>query len=263
MADEHGDTLSADAVLSELRSSHARLSAAVGALGQAELKERSYCTDWTIAEVLSHLGSGAEIFQMFFEAGLAGTEPPGGDAFAPVWQAWAAKPPAERAADCLTANETFLRRLEAVEAGQRAAFSMSLFGMDVDFAVLARMRLSEHAVHTWDVAVALDPSARVAAGAVGLLLGMLPQFVARIGRPAAEAKEVAVVTSAPERRFLLSTGTVSLTDGGAPDSDVRLELPAEAFLRLVYGRLDDEHGGDEVRASGVSVEELRAVFPGI
>ena len=38
-----------------------------------------------------------------------------------------------------------------------------------------------------------------------------------------------------------------------------LTLPAEAFVRLIYGRLDDEA---EVTASGVTLTELRTVFPG-
>jgi hypothetical protein len=38
-----------------------------------------------------------------------------------------------------------------------------------------------------------------------------------------------------------------------------LSLPAEALLRLVYGRLDDDAG---LQASGVTLTELKPVFPG-
>jgi len=38
-----------------------------------------------------------------------------------------------------------------------------------------------------------------------------------------------------------------------------LDLPAEAFVRLIAGRLDD---GTEVKASGVTQAELKSVFPG-
>ena len=38
-----------------------------------------------------------------------------------------------------------------------------------------------------------------------------------------------------------------------------LALPAEALLRLVYGRLDD---ATEMTASGVTLAELKSVFPG-
>ena len=39
-----------------------------------------------------------------------------------------------------------------------------------------------------------------------------------------------------------------------------LSLPAEALLRLVYGRLGDDDDG--VRASGVTLADLKPVFPG-
>ena len=38
-------------------------------------------------------------------------------------------------------------------------------------------------------------------------------------------------------------------------------MPAEAFIRLVYGRLDDAHTGD-VEVDGCDLDDLRAVFPG-
>jgi hypothetical protein len=46
-------------------------------------------------------------------------------------------------------------------------------------------------------------------------------------------------------------------DPPAPD----LELPAEAFVRLVYGRLDPAHTPP---VSGTAdLDELRSVFPGV
>jgi hypothetical protein len=69
---------------------------------------------------------------------------------------------------------------------------------------------------------------------------------------------VAVTTTSPERVFTLGTGGVSLVPGPA-EATASLALPAEAFLRLVYGRLDDT---DEVTVSEVTVPELRAAFPG-
>ena len=39
-----------------------------------------------------------------------------------------------------------------------------------------------------------------------------------------------------------------------------VEIPAEAFVRLIYGRLDEEHTPAEV--TGDVVNSLRTVFPG-
>jgi hypothetical protein len=41
-----------------------------------------------------------------------------------------------------------------------------------------------------------------------------------------------------------------------------LELPAESFCRLVYGRLDADHS-PAVPANGEVLDLLRRVFPGI
>ena len=71
-----------------------------------------------------------------------------------------------------------------------------------------------------------------------------------------------VSTSAPERGFTLAIGSDSLelTTSAlalAPD----LELPTEAFIRLVYGRLDPAHT-PAVSGSLTLLDELRAAFPG-
>jgi hypothetical protein len=42
-----------------------------------------------------------------------------------------------------------------------------------------------------------------------------------------------------------------------------LDLPAEAFVRLVYGRLDPDHTPDAVTATGVDLDLLRRTFPGV
>ena len=58
-----------------------------------------------------------------------------------------------------------------------------------------------------------------------------------------------------------------------PESDTRAQivlqgerlgtLPAEAFVRLVYGRLDPDHTPSSVSADGVDLDLLRSAFPGL
>jgi hypothetical protein len=43
----------------------------------------------------------------------------------------------------------------------------------------------------------------------------------------------------------------------------RLTMTAEAFVRLVYGRLDPEHTPESVDASGTDLDDLRRAFPGL
>jgi hypothetical protein len=81
-----------------------------------------------------------------------------------------------------------------------------MFGMELDTTGLARMRLGEHALHTWDVAVALDPAATVAPDAVALLIDTLGQLAARTAKPDGKQRKIRVITSDPDRQFTLETG---------------------------------------------------------
>jgi uncharacterized protein (TIGR03083 family) len=247
-----------------LRHSHDSLRALVEPLTDGQLEQRSYCTDWSIAQVLSHLGSQAEIFGLWLDAGLTGQDLPGQDAFPPIWDAWNARAPRAQAADSLQANEVFIQRLESLDAGQRERFHLELFGMDLDTAGVARMRLSEHAIHSWDVAAALDPAARVAPEAVDLIVDTLGPLAARSGKPDGTKLRLHVSASDPQRDFTLESGeTVTLAPSAAgEDAELpELRLPAEALVRLVYGRLDPAHT-PPVETRGVDLDELRRLFPG-
>ena len=248
--------------LASLRRSHERLTAHVQVMEASDLDRPSYCNEWTIAAVLSHLGSQAEIFSLFVDAGLAGSNAPAQDAFLPIWDAWNARGAEAQAADSVAANEALVARLEALDPATLAAFRLDPFGMDVDATGLLQMRLSEHAIHTWDVAVSLNPAAQVAPDVVELLVDGLPEMVARVGQPAARPATVTVTTEEPPRRFVLATGGVRLEVAGEPSgrgADGSIELPAEVLLRLVYGRLQ---ASDPVRADGIGLDELHALFVG-
>jgi uncharacterized protein (TIGR03083 family) len=256
---------SPDPWIGALRQSHDRLQGLVGPLGLDQLEQRSYASEWSIAQVLSHLGSGAEIFGLFLEAGLTGHAPPGREAFGPIWNTWNAKEPRAQATDGLRADAVTVERFESFDPEQKAQLRLQVFGMDMDLAGLARMRISEHAIHTWDVAVALDPSATVAPDAVGLLIDTVGQLAARTAEPDGKQRRLLVSTTDPERHFILETGdAVSLTEADGSDASdglPELRLPAEAFVRLVYGRLGPHHT-PPVQADGVDLDDLRSIFPG-
>jgi uncharacterized protein (TIGR03083 family) len=246
-----------------LRSSHERLQALVEPLDLGQLEQPSYASKWSIAQVLSHLGSQAEIFGLWLDASLSGEEPPGRDAFGPIWDSWNARNPQAQASDALQADRVTLERMESLDADQLAGLHLQMFGMDLDAAGLARMRVGEHAVHTWDVAVALDPAATVAPDAVGLLVDTLGPFIGRAAKPDGVQRRLRVSTTGPERDFILATGeSVTLTTAEGEEGLPELRLPAEALIRLAYGRLDPAHT-PPVQASGVDLDELRAIFPGI
>jgi uncharacterized protein (TIGR03083 family) len=244
-----------------LRASHDRLAGIVAGLDADGLRAQSYDTEWSVADVLSHLGSGAEIFSRYIDAGVTGGDPPAPEEFKPIWEAWNARSPEDQAARSIAANEALVTRVESLTPEERAGFQVTMFGrMPVDLAGVLGLRLSEHAMHSWDIAVTLDPAARVAPDAVDLLVDRLPLMVGFTGKQAPAPVAVAVTTAGPERDFTLDTGGVTRAAAGAADAPAAsLALPAEALLRLVYGRLDDEQ---DLRAAGVTLTELKSVFPG-
>ncbi len=248
------------ASIEALATSVARLRGIVGSLDPVRLTDQAYPTEWTIADVLSHLGSGAEIFGRWLEDGLADIETPD-DAVPAIWSTWNAKSPAEKAADCLVADGRLLERLEAVTESERAGFHRSLGPTELDFPTLAGMRLNEHALHTWDIEVVTDPKAIVAPEVTGVVVDRLGLTVRWTGRPTGTPHRVTVRTQAPRRDFVLvcSVEAVELVPG-EPVEAPELDLPAEAFIRLVYGRLDPDHTPPV--SGGADLDALRRTFPG-
>ena len=249
--------------LTVLRASHARLCTLVGSLSPTDLGAPSYDTEWTVAQVLSHLGSQAEIFSMFLDAGVSGRQPPGQEAFPSVWDAWNKRTPQQQAHDSLEATDRFVTRLEGL-SDETLATPIKLFGMDLLIGDTARLRVAEHAVHSWDIAVAFNPAASVAPDAVALLIDSVAALVARGGKPQGSNFDLHVHTTAPERDFMLSVhATAELRAFTGEPSSGSLDLPAEALVRLVYGRLDEAHTPAlNLVADEITLDDVRRVFPG-
>ena len=249
-----------------LRSSHRRLEEATSPLTDEEIAGPSYCTDWSTAQVLSHIGSGAQIFGLLLEAGLAGAELPGREEFSRIWDVWNAMSPTEQARNSITADEAFLDRIAAEPAEELDTMQMTLFGSPADATRLLGMRLAEHAIHTWDVIVIRDPDAEVARDAVAWMVDGLDPIARRSGNTQGGPLEVDVTTTEPDRAFRLSVSdTVKLLPAGTadlPPAAATVRMPASALVRLVYGRLDAEHTPATVEADGIDLETLRSIFPG-
>jgi uncharacterized protein (TIGR03083 family) len=249
--------------LAAIAASMARLQELVGGPTAPDLDAKSYASDWSVAQVLSHLGAQGDVFGLFLTAGLTNTPAPGPEAFPTIWGVWNAKTPSEQAADALATSAALLERIESLSPDEQAAWGLSMFGMDLDLAGLAGLILAEHVFHTWDVHVVTDPNATLLADAVPLLLASLPPLAGRLGKPGQEQLSAQVLTASPPRVFTLTIDdTVSLRPSERTDQPSTIELPAEALLRLVYGRLDPEHT-PRVRTTNVDLDLLRQVFPGV
>jgi uncharacterized protein (TIGR03083 family) len=241
-----------------LRTSVGRLHDLAGDLSEADLASQAYPTEWTVAEVLSHLGSAAFITKRRVEDGLAGTDTP--DDFAPgVWDEWNAKAPVAQRDDALAADADLLARIQAVTDAERAAFTLSIGPMNFGFDEFVAMRLNEHAFHTWDIEVVQEPTATLPPTATELVIDNLDLVARFTAKPTGDMTTLTVRTSGPERVFALQLTPDAVTFGPSTAA-ADIELPAEAFARLVYGRLDPGHTPAGVESSQVAL--LRRVFPG-
>lgn len=249
-------------VLEAIERSHDRLQGALSQLGPEELTGRSYCRDWSRAQVASHLGSGADIFSLFVEAGRRGDAVPGFDQFPAVWERWNAKSPEQQAADCLVADRSFIELVQTIEPSQRDRWRLEMFGAERTLVDVVSMRLSEHTLHTWDIVVSIDAGAGLADDAVALLVDSMGARIERVSPT--EELTVELSTVEPERSYVLelTPGSARLRPGTGEEGLPRLQLPAEAFIRLVAGRLDPDHTPASVHVRGFDLEALRRAFPG-
>jgi uncharacterized protein (TIGR03083 family) len=258
----------ADQIIDALRSGHDHLAALVRGLAADDLTRPSGAAEWDVSQVLSHLGSGAEINLANLEASLSGTASPGGDFNKTVWARWDAMSPAERAEGFLAANETLVSRYESLDAQTRTDLRIDLgfLPVPVDVATAAGLRLSEFAHHSWDVEVSFDPAAALAPAATELLLDQVGLLLHFIGKADALGRRgsLTIRTTSPERSFGLDVGdTVTLIDEPA-QSDAVLSAPAEWWLRLTTGRHSPEHtpGVVTLTSDTLTLDDLRRVFPG-
>ena len=249
-----------DALLA-LRASVDRLSALVRPLGD-EMTHRAYPSAWTIADVLSHVGSSGVILQRRLDDALAGRETPEGLAEG-VWAEWDAEAPAAKVADGLAADEAFTSHLESVGPDDRSRVAVSLGPITFGWAQFVPTRLNEHVLHEWDVAVALDPSATLAPDGVVVVIDNLELIGRYTSVPVAPERTVSVATTGPDRWFAITIG-VQNVDFSPTDAvaEPTLTMPAEAFIRVVYGRLDPDHTPASVQGDPDALEQLRQVFPG-
>ena len=145
-------------LLAALESSVARLASLVQGLPPEQLKDQSYASQWSIADVLSHLGAGAVIMRRGIDAAASGDAVE--DGFNQlVWDEWNAKTPDAKASDALVADRALVDRLRATTDDERASFKFSLGPMVLAYDRFVTLRLSEHVLHTWDIEVALHPDA--------------------------------------------------------------------------------------------------------
>ncbi len=252
-------------LVAALRDAHDRLYAFATGLGAGDLQQISYCDEWTIAQVLSHLGSAADIGRATLLAALGEGEPLDDKGREAIWDRWNAKSAEEQAADSGASDDAMLALLEELPPERLEAMRAPFAGREISSAELLRLFLAERVLHSWDIEVVFEPSVRLRPDHVELLLGALGMLVPWYADSSAfdGPGAVSIDTVEPERHFLLEKGeAVSLRESEPMPGGAQAKLPAEAFIRLVYGRLDEDHTPTGIETSGITLDQLRRLFPG-
>lgn len=173
----------------------------------------------------------------------------------------------ERADGFLQANEAVTALYESLDAATREnlRINMGFLPSPVDVATATRLRLSEFTLHSWDVR--FDEHATLPAEATAALLYGQPDMLAWIGKADALGRRQAVIkvtTTEPGSVFALRLEAPISVDFDVPEQpDGTLTLPAEAWLRLVAGRLAPRYTpGNVIAAGATDLDLLRRVFPG-
>lgn len=259
----------ADRVIEVLHQAADQLDPVLRSLTTDQLTEPSAASEWDVSQVISHLGSGAEITRAGLAAALAGKPNPGLDANKVVWARWDAMAPQQRLDGYFVANAQLLAGYDALDAATRDSLRIDLGFMPapLDVAAAGRFRLNEFTLHSWDVRVTLDPTATVPTEAAELLLDQLSFMLGWLAKPAVldgETVTLAVTLTDPERSFGLTLAESGSSIGDVPDEpDATVEAPAEAWLRLASGRLAPRWTPSTVEVTGkITLDTLRAVFPG-
>ncbi|WP_460835702.1 maleylpyruvate isomerase family mycothiol-dependent enzyme [Nocardioides hungaricus] len=251
-----------DRTITALRTEHDVLVALLPNLPDESLEAPSGASEWTIAQVLSHLGSGAEIGRApIARAAGEDAEPTDNQA---IWARWDAASPVDQAAGFVEHDTAYVETVEALTPEQRSSSTVDLGFLPepVPLVVALGMRLNEVANHSWDVRVGLDPSAEVHPDSADLLvelfrgpLGFLLGFSAKPG----ELPEPATV-AVPGAGLVIDTGVAVVGGVGSPSATFR--GAPEAFIRLLNGRLREPYAEGVAVEGTVSLDDLRRVFPG-
>ncbi len=252
-----------DRTIAALRAEHDTLVTLLPNLTDEQLQGPSGASEWTIAQVLSHLGSGAEIFRK--PIARAAGEPVEDVDNQAIWARWDAAGPLDQAAGFVEHDGAYLDTVESLTPEQRdsLAVDLGILPEPVPLAVALGMRLNEVAAHAWDVRVGLAPSAGLDPLSAELLVELYAGPLAFLLGFAAKPDQV----SEPAR-VAVPGGGIVLADQVAVTTDLddptaAFEGPQEAAVRLLSGRLTPEHTPEDVQVTGnVTLDDLRKVFPG-
>ncbi|MET0236876.1 MAG: maleylpyruvate isomerase family mycothiol-dependent enzyme [Kibdelosporangium sp.] len=251
-----------DRTITALRSEHDSLAGLVRTLTDDQLATTSGAAEWTVAQVLSHLGSGAEIGRA--PIARAAGETVEVEDNQTIWARWDASAPRAQAEGFLDYNSRWLDTVEALTPEQRSSLTVDLGFLPepIPLVTALGMRLNEVANHSWDVRVAFDADAGVDADSAAVLVdqwtGPVSFMLGFLAKPAELADPVSVAT--PGAGLVIDDAVTVADHLESPSAT--FNGPPEAFIRLINGRLKAPYDRGVTVEGSITLDDLRRVFPG-
>jgi uncharacterized protein (TIGR03083 family) len=220
--------------------------------------EQSYCSDWQVYQVVSHIGSGSRIGQRRLDAWINGAEPMTREDQQAVWALFDSLRPDQMLNEYLKAAGEYLVA-EGSIADEAGLTEVEGFRGKQPLYVYQLGRLWELTSHSWDVYVARDRHATFPAAAVELLAPRLHMLNVPIDKERAQP----LVENGVQFK-LAGTGatyTLELSDRprlneGGTGAGLVVEGPAEEICRFVSGRHFVPGSKTELHAASGSSDDL-------
>ena len=216
-----------------------RLAAYLRALDADGWTEQSYCSDWLVYQVVSHIGSGSRIGGMRLRAWVGGGPPVARETMQQVWGHFDSLEPHQMYAAFADAIREYLD-MEASTPDEAGLQEVDGFAGKRPLYAYQISRTWELACHSWDVYVARDRGARLDPEAVSLVATNLQLISLPVDRERANAlatKPIAFELADSGARYVLDPGMERprlARDGG--DAPLVVRGPDEEIVRFVSGR---------------------------
>ncbi|HUZ77261.1 MAG TPA: maleylpyruvate isomerase family mycothiol-dependent enzyme [Chloroflexota bacterium] len=253
---------SLDSVRSAEHREFDRLSAYLEKLDPDGWQEISYCADWPVLRVASHMSSNAVITRGRFATWFKGEAALGREDFMKIWGHFDSLTAQQMVPEFKKAHGDYLALLDTL-TDEQANTEVEAFAGKAPAMRYVLARLSETTLHAWDIYVGRDRTAKLPEGAVEALLPI--QRAATLDKTRIEKLKPRVIqfrTTNPASSYVLdlSGDAPVLSQGENSAAELSLEMPAEQFCRLMYGRDYVPGVKSGVKVLGGSADDQGALF---
>ena len=200
--------------------------------------ETSYCTDWPVLQVVSHVGSASRIGTARLNTWVNGAPAMPREDMLALWAKFDSLTPDNMMHEYLSAVGEYLAAESSI-ADDAGAQEVEGFGGKRPIWTYQLGRLWELALHAWDVYVTRDKNARVGKDAIDLLAPRMTYMGVTWDRARiAETPHVQFTMHGPDVTYHadVSGERPRLVLGEDPEATVIVEGPAEEVVRFLAGR---------------------------